>query len=188
MVLRKGKQLGHCSTDLVLGPSAALWGSAAGEGASNTTLRKLGIQRSNGSCLEGRGGCAVLVRDLAKLLSWPLRIRAGLVIAIGISRGLLFDCCHGAACKMPLVSAPHPHQDQQVPDDTAWSPDGMSEIRCAVMQRRLSTGTKESSRNKLTSRQEVKTYDGLQSNVTRSATMLYIIGLGLADERDITVK
>ena len=29
-ILRTGKQLRHCSTDLVLGPSAASWGSAAG--------------------------------------------------------------------------------------------------------------------------------------------------------------
>ena len=69
----------------------------------------LGGQRSNNnqSCLEGCGRCAVLVRDLAKLLSWSLRIRVGLIIAIGISRGLLFDCCHGAACYMFLVSALH---------------------------------------------------------------------------------
>ena len=32
----------------------------------------------------------------------------------------------------------------------------------------------------------VKTY--AVKDVTRSAAMLYIIGLGLADERDITVK
>lgn len=118
-LLRKGQQLRHCSTDLVQGPSAASWGSAAGEQASCTQHCKLGVPPSNEFCLEGRSGCAVLVRDLAKLLPGPLRICVGLVIAIGISRGLLFDCCHGPARKMPLVHmCTTSAQNQQVPDDT----------------------------------------------------------------------